>query len=310
MYKENEKFLLGFETLKIPVIENGIPTWGEKFSLDYIEKLRRKSGELKFLSQMMLEPVDLHEHRFSTENLIFYDNDLDIKKSYGRTHFYITNHKITGGCCWWDPALATGGDNSVIGAVFIDENKKYYLHDILYIDIAENKTGENLAIFQCKQVIKFMIKNFVSSVYVESNGLGKFLPEFLTAEIKKLKLPIKVIAINSTKNKETRIVEAFDAVISCKYLSVHERVKLTPFLFEYENWHIGTKTHDDGMDAVAGCLSAEPFFITAFPEKFFLLNNYMACEKTDEEKITLSQDLINIQPNKNYKVKMTFSPLT
>lgn len=308
MYNKNEKFLLGFETLKIPVIQNGLPTWPEKFSLTYIQKLRNKSGELKFLSQMMLEPVDLQEHRFSTDNLTFYDSDLEIKKQNGRTNYFINNCKITGAVCWWDPALATGGDNSVVSVVFIGENKKYYLHDILYIDIQDNKSGENIAIFQCQEVIKFMIKNFVSTIYVESNGLGKFLPDFLMAEIKKLKLPIKVIAVNSTQNKETRIIESFDAVVSYKYLLVHEKVKLTPFLFEYENWHIGSKTHDDGMDSVAGCLSSAPFIMTGFPERFFLINeNIDYLETCDTDNFTY--DFITIPTHKNYKIKMNFSPL-
>ena len=166
-----------------------------------------------------------------------------------------------------------------------------------------------MAVFQCGQVIKFMIKNFVSNIYVESNGLGKFLPDFLITEIKKLKLPIKVIAVNSTKNKETRIIEAFDTVVSYKYLSVHDKVKLTPFLFEYENWHIGTKTHDDGMDSVAGCLSSPPFIMTGFPERFFLINENIAdLESCNTENSTA--DFITIPPRKNYKVTMKFSPLT
>ena len=124
MYNTNEKFLIGFDTLKIPVLENGIPTWPEKFNLNYIEKLRHKSGELKFLSQMMLEPVDLKEHRFSTDNLNFYNNNLELKKTRGRTNYFIGSNKIIAACCWWDPALATGKDNSVVSVVFIDENKK------------------------------------------------------------------------------------------------------------------------------------------------------------------------------------------
>ena len=305
MYEKNEKFLIGFDTLKIPVIENGVPTWPEKYSLEYINKLRRQTGELKFLSQMMLEPVDLQEHRFSVDNLVFYTGDLTVKSTTSRTNYFINNNKIVSACCWWDPALATFGDNSVVSVIFIDENKKYYLHDILYIDAKDNKTGQNLAVFQCLEVIKFMIKNFVSTIYVESNGLGKFLPDFLSSEIKRLKLPIKVIPINSTKNKETRIIEAFDAVVSYKYLQVNEKVKLTPFLFEYENWHIGTKTHDDGMDAVAGCLSAAPFLMSSFPDRFF--TNYE--NFTDNFTVDVT-NFIKKSPSKNYKIKMNFSPLS
>ncbi len=304
-YNNNEKFLIDFETLKIPVIEDGVLTWPEKYSLEYINKLRRQTGEKKFLSQMMLEPVDLQEHRFSTDDLIFYDDDLEIKILKSRASYFINNNKIVSACCWWDPALATGGDNSVVSVVFTDENKKYYLHDILYIDARDNKTGENLAIFQCNEVIKFMIKNFVSTIYVESNGLGKFLPDFLSSEIKRLKLPIKVIATNSTQNKETRIIEAFDAVVSYKYLQVNEKIKLTPFLFEYENWHIGTKTHDDGMDSVAGSLSAAPFLMTTFPDRFFV-----ASENLVNDKTIYNKNFTPVLSKKNYKITMNFSPLS
>ena len=41
-----EPFLCGYDVLKIPVIENGVPVWKEKFPIEKIEKLKKWFEEL------------------------------------------------------------------------------------------------------------------------------------------------------------------------------------------------------------------------------------------------------------------------
>ncbi|MGJ3260426.1 MAG: DUF6973 domain-containing protein [Rhodospirillales bacterium] len=59
-------------------------------------------------------------------------------------------------------------------------------------------------------------------------------------------------------NKSERILDAFDAVLAAGRLSAHRRVWDSPLLREMREWQPGGTGPDDGLDAVAGCLLAEP----------------------------------------------------
>jgi hypothetical protein len=65
-----------------------------------------------------------------------------------------------------------------------------------------------------------------------------------------------------------RIIEAFDAVMAARALYVHDSVIKTPFIREMQEWRpekIGA--HDDGLDAAAGALAAEPVRIRALTHR-------------------------------------------
>ena len=54
-------------------------------------------------------------------------------------------------------------------------------------------------------------------------------------------------------------MEAFDAILAAKRLSVHIDVLKTPFRNEVQEWRpSGGKGHDDGLDAVASALLQSP----------------------------------------------------
>ncbi|MDR2098731.1 MAG: hypothetical protein LBO78_01755 [Rickettsiales bacterium] len=256
-------FLEGVRLLKIPVIENGAPAWPEKFPVEKIERLRRAAGMNKFSSQMMLLPVDLSEGRFDVGRLQFYDAELERVESNRMLAFSIAGKKIVRCSCWWDPSYGSpDGDSSVLALLFVDCEGRFYLHDIMYLRHSEGG-GDRSAGEQCRCVAGFLRRYHVPAVYVESNGLGIFLPEFLRGELAAADVPAAVMGKNSKGSKALRILDAFDAVVSAGYLSVHSRVKATPWLSEFVEWTPDAKGRDDGLDAVASALSAEPFAMPA-----------------------------------------------
>jgi len=95
-------------------------------------------------------------------------------------------------------------------------------------------------------------------VTIESNGIGKFLPGLLRSEIAAANLPIAVDGSHSTRAKAMRIVDAFDAPMAASRLYAHASVMGSPLIEEMREWRPGAMTRDDGLDAVAGCLLAEP----------------------------------------------------
>ncbi|MBD5405418.1 hypothetical protein HDR59_02610 [bacterium] len=257
----SQPFLIGFDVLKIPVIENGVPTWEEKFPIEKIEELKKRVGIKKFSSQMMLTPIDTNKGRFDIKKLKFYSSELKVEERNRFLDFSIDGNKVVSCSCWWDPSYGSrGGDGSVISVVFIDEIGRYYLHDVKYLYHSDKDKEEiQSAAEQCRQVGEFLREYHIPAVYVESNGIGKFLPEFLRGELAKMQINSNVVEKTSRISKNLRILDTFDVIISAGYLFVNEKVKNTPWIAEFCDWGVDTKAHDDGLDSVAGAISSQPY---------------------------------------------------
>jgi hypothetical protein len=80
----------------------------------------------------------------------------------------------------------------------------------------------------------------------------------LRNQLRALDLPCAVIGKCSSRGKDLRILDAFDAVLAAGRLAAHRSVWETPFIEEMREWRPGGKNRDDGLDAVAGCLLSEP----------------------------------------------------
>ena len=243
--------------------------------MEYIEDLKKQTGPQRFASQMMLEPKNIIEGRLNADLLSFYDGDLRYSEAQRQINLSIAGQKIVSCSAWWDPAFGSAtGDHSVLAVVFTDENGGYWLHSLTYIRV-HCLQGEDEATLQCQKVAKILHDNFVPSVTVEVNGIGKFLPAILRRELGVGNIPCAVIEHSASKSKNIRILEAFDAVLAARALHVHQSVTKTPFIREMMEWRPDTsfRGHDDGLDAVAGALSREPVRIKRHygtnPAKFF-----------------------------------------
>ena len=62
----------------------------------------------------------------------------------------------------------------------------------------------------------------------------------------------------STTAKDQRILAAFDPLLAARALHVHASVWETPFIRELREWLPGGRGRDDGLDAVSGCILAQP----------------------------------------------------
>jgi hypothetical protein len=109
-----------------------------------------------------------------------------------------------------------------------------------------------------------LIKRFyLPQLGVEKNGMGTFLPGWLRNTIAAEGLICALIEKSSTRSKNLRILEAFDAVLAARKLFVHESVLSSRLLREMQEWKPGkTNGQDDALDAVAGALSMDHARIT------------------------------------------------
>lgn len=257
--KECEPFLRGFHKLCLPILnEQGHSAWPQRFSDETIAAIRTRSGENKFLSQMMLKSVNFTDSVLRPERLQPYSQEIKLSYANEREVLKIGEKKMLSASCWWDPAFGSlKGDNSVIACVFTDESGYYWLHDIEYIKIAKDDV-DNAASLQCRKVVDFLARNHLPSIRVEANGIGKFLPGILRQSLNKEGMRVAVLEAYSKTNKQERIMSAFEVLLAEKALNVHRRIWQTPFIEEMREWSVASSSHDDALDAVAGCLSSEP----------------------------------------------------
>lgn len=264
---EDEAFLNRFNRLTVPVIaSNGASAWPERFPMTEIEAIRRRAGPNRFQSQMMLEPVNPEDGRLDPALLKTYEAEIDYTEAHQRPRLMIDGVQMASASCWWDPAYGAHerGDRSVVAAVFQDRDGGYWLHRMAYLTAA-NSVGEDAATAQCQAVAQFLAAHHLPSVTVEANGLGAFLPGLLRKAVREAGLAAAVRESHSRQSKDDRILAAFDAPLAAGVIRVHASVLKTPFIPELREWRPGRNGRDDGLDAAAGAILAEPVRFGAAP---------------------------------------------
>lgn len=264
---EERPFLDGFARLEIPLLDRrGQSAWPDRFPIERIEAIRRRSGPNKFASQMMLAPVDIADGRLDPDRLRLYDAEIAYLEANGQATLRLDNRRLLSASCWWDPAYGAPGrgDASVIACVFTDEMGEYWLHRIAYLT-HDPGAAEDEATQLCRQVAEFARACHAPAVRLETNGLGRFLPGLLRRELARTGLACAVVEAASTRAKDLRIIDAFDAVLAAGALHAHRSIWSTPFVTEMREWQPGRAGRDDGLDAVSGCLLAEPVRLPRLP---------------------------------------------
>lgn len=260
--KEDTPFLTNFKRLELPVFDKtGQSRWPERFSVEEIADIKRRSGPNKFKSQMLLEPVNIANARLDPDRVRAYDDDLVYVEANGETRLSLGKTRLISSTCWWDPAYGSPGkgDASVVAALFTDAAGHHYLHALQYLEHQPDAVADlDEASQLCRQVAQFAKRHFVPAITLETNGLGKFLPGLLRRELARAGSALPVVEVHAQRSKDARILDAFDAVLAAGNLSAHRDVFATPFMQEMREWQPGTNGRDDGLDAVAGCLLAEP----------------------------------------------------
>jgi len=259
---ESEPFLAGFRRLTLPLVRpTGEQRWKERFPDAVVDRLLAEGGPAKFRSQMQLLPTRPEDVRLDPDRLLPYDAPLSIVSVQGRDELRIGARRMVSAAAAWDPAYGRPerGDSSVVAAVFVDGEGCYWLHAIEYLVLgAETDAEVDDATRLCRAVVRFLARHHLPAITVETNGIGGFLPALLRHELRRAGLGVTVIQRTSVVAKERRILEAFDPLLAARRLHVHRSVLLSPFLDEMREWRPGRRCRDDGLDAVASCLLAEP----------------------------------------------------
>jgi hypothetical protein len=265
---EDVPFLEGFDRLVLPIVDqDGASRWPDRFPLDKVEAIRRQTGPAKFESQMLLRPRAADAVRLDPDRLVRYDAPLEQRQANGQVLLSIDGRRVVSASGFWDPAYGSpiGGDASVVAAVFVDEAGGYWLHGIRYLEHDPARLDEaDEATQLCRQVAGFARAMQLPALRLETNGIGRFLPALLRRELARLGFGCTVIEHVSRISKEQRILDAFDPLLAAAALHAHADVWHSPFIEEMREWRPGRSVRDDGLDAVSGCLLAEPVRLPRF----------------------------------------------
>lgn len=259
---EQRPFLNGYERLTLPVLdEQGTSRWPDRFPDEAIEEIRRSSGEARFRSQMLLVPTHLQNIRLVPERLVRYEDELVVLRGNGAEALSLQGRRITALACFWDPAAGRPdtGDSSVIAVVFNDGDGGYWLHAIRYLPPVPDGGDQTRTERMCADVIAFLEDNEVDVVEVEQNGVGTFLPDELKVRLRRKGSSIRVMPRNTSREKNERIMQTLDPMLSHGALRAHARIWDTPLVREMREWLPTSKRNrDDGLDAVTACLECLP----------------------------------------------------
>ena len=253
---DERAFLQDFRRLEEPLTDHA---WPERFPPAEIEAIRRHAGPARLASQMLLEPVQSVEGRLNAEWLRRYEGGLEYSEAGGQPVLRLEGRRLVSASGWWDPAYGkeNKGDANVLAAVFTDDLGRQRLHRVAYMTQTAGGS-EDAATQLCRQVAAHARELFLPVVYVEANGLGKFLPGILRRVLDREGHGATVREWHNSRPKRERILEAFDAPLAAGVLSAHGSVFKTPFLRELREWRPEADGPDDGLDAAAGALLAEP----------------------------------------------------
>ena len=221
------------------------------FPQEKIALMRDIVGPRHFLAQMMLECIPPDKIRLDPGALILYSDDFDPRTAK------IGDNLITGVCAYWDPS---GGrqkaDSSVCVLVYRDDkNRHIFIHDVLYLVVSDDELHPLGR--QCNMVLDFLERHHIGRIVIETNGLGNALPEIMRDVSAKRGHSVIVQKQVNNKNKENRILDAAEPLLTSGRLFLNTRVQSTPFISEMLGWSPIAPGHDDGLDAVAGAICSD-----------------------------------------------------
>lgn len=239
--------------------------WPERFTRDDIEKRRKKTRTLNYWdSQYQLEAKPINECRLDPAKMKPYAVHPTVDRANGEMRMMLGGVRIISARCYWDCSLGkVGGDDSALSLILDDTGGNYYWHvaQAMIGEFAEFSDGENSKIVsgQVMQACDVIEKYQVPVVYVETNGVGTFVPKLLRKALKQRRLQCAVIDINATGNKNERILAGIEPPLKSGVLWAHVDVLDGPLWDQCKDWNPSVRQQpDDYLDSGAGAILQAP----------------------------------------------------
>lgn len=239
--------------------------WPERFGTKELLKRRRKCRTLnEWDSQYQLHSKPVRDVRLDPARITPYAVDATLRFANDAVGMFLGSVRIAGASLRWDPS---GGklksDVSAAALVLQDEAGRRYLHRLLALtgDVAEfDDDGKTIIGGQVWQLCDLVKELQLPRITLETNGIGGFAPAILKACLKQRRLRCGVTLINSTANKNKRILETLEPLLLTRgQLWAHVDVLRGPLWDQMQDWNPAVKEQpDDYLDATAGAIEDTP----------------------------------------------------
>ena len=260
-YEISSGFLKNYNRLTIPVLDDiGRSAWEDRFSPKLLATLCHQIGSRAFNSQMLLKPMTTSRSRLD-RSLIRFINVGDFEKSFdSKSTISVLGRKINHTICFWDVAfgMKKRGDASAIALLHSDFDKNIYVEDVEFIQNREDVSDIGPLNYSTNIVSDFISKHDVKKIFVESNGIGQFVPDALRKSLSSRMTHCSVIPHHTKTNKSMRILENIEPLLESNRLFIRKGLNSERLIEEFENWQPDSSGHDDGLDATASAISLIP----------------------------------------------------
>lgn len=239
--------------------------WPERFTRADIEKRRQKCRTLNYWdSQYQLEAKPLTEVRLDPAKLRPYDVHPVVERANREIRMMLGATRIVSGRAYWDCATGkVGGDDSALSLILDDAAGNLYWHvaQAMLGEFAEFSDGDNARITggQVMQVCDLIEKFAIPQVYIETNGVGSFVPKLLLKALKQRKIRCGVVERTASINKNEKIVAGIEPPLKSGVLWAHIDVLDSPVWDQMQSFNPLVKQQaDDFIDSGASAILETP----------------------------------------------------
>lgn len=239
--------------------------WPERFDRKELEKRRRKCRTVnEWDSQYQLHSKPIKESRLDPNRLKAYATHPVVHQANGGVRMMLAGARIVSGRAYWDVSLGKiNSDDSAFSLILDDAAGNSYWHvaQALTGDYAKFTDDENSKIEsgQVMQACELIQKYQIPQIYVETNGVGAFVPKLLQKAIKQQRLNCAVREITAKGNKNERILSGLEPSMKSGVLWAHVDVLDGPLWDQMMDWDPSLKTQpDDFLDSGAGAILQAP----------------------------------------------------
>ncbi|CAI1774677.1 Uncharacterised protein [Serratia entomophila] len=235
--------------------------WPERFTPAEMEKRRQETRTVnEWDSQYQLHSKPIGESRLDPERIREYNVQPEIRYANRTASMWLGSQQIVGAVAWWD--VATGkakADASAFSLVLTDARGHLYWHvcQELIGDLAEFDERDKITGGQVVQIRELVIRYQIPQVVVEVNGPGSFAGKLLRQALKGTGCGVREEF--TITNKQKRILDAFEAPLSSRFLWAHSDVLDGPAYDQMRDFNPAlTNQPDDYIDSGAGAISETP----------------------------------------------------
>ncbi|HFZ1920622.1 TPA: phage terminase large subunit [Serratia marcescens] len=235
--------------------------WPERFDREEMEKRRKKTRTINaWDSQYQLHSKPVGDVRLNPDRIRAYAVEPEVRFANGCCSMWLGSTQIVGAVAYWDVALGKiKSDASAFTIMLTDARGHLYWHKCegLIGDLADFDEHDKIIGGQVIQIRDLVVKYQIPRVVVEVNGPGGFAPKLLRQALKGTGCGVSEEF--SVTNKQKRILDAFEAPLSSKFLWAHVDVLDGPMYDQMRDFNPElTNQDDDYIDSGAGAIGQTP----------------------------------------------------